>query len=425
VTEPTQQQETRKRSRFRLQTFAALKYRDYRLLWFAQIGAALTQQSEMLTRSLLVIEITREEGGGMGNAALFIGLVHATRFIGGLALTPVMGVLADRVDRRYLLITANLVNGGFFLLVALLIITDQVALWHVVISATVAGAAQTMDLTSRQAMIPSLVPREGIMNGIALSSTLMGSSRIIGPAMTGFMVVYMGLEGAYLMTAAFVIFPVVLYFFMRPVRLQRDQPHLSFFKSFKEGFQFAIHEPSVRVVLLVGITVVTIAMPFLQLLPVYVEEVLQADAGTLGLIIAIPGFLTLIGGLIAASAGDYRRKGLMLFLAVSSPATAAVILSQTSMVWTAMLGVAVFAAFSSQYQPTTQTTVMKATPEHLRGRVASLLAMAQNLGSVGVIIWGVVMIPLGVQGTYLLFGVVALSLFITYFATIPAFRRLS
>ena len=419
TTEPKEAPPRRRLPRLNPNTFDSLQYRDYRLMWFGRIGSAMAQQAEMLTRTWLILELT--------DSAVMIGLVHLTRAIGSIGITPIAGVLADRIDRRYILIASNLLNAAFFLLLAALYITDLIEVWHVVASAIVAGAAMTVQQTGLQAVIPNLVPRDKIMNATSLQSVLMGSSRIMGPSMAGVMLATTGVAGSYILMTVFLVLPVVMYLAMKPIKVEQrpGQVKVPFWQSFREGMAFAVKEPAVRVVMIVSITTITFGMPFLQLMPLYVKEILDRGPATVGLIMAVPGVLTIAGGLFAASLGDYKYKGRLLFLAVLSPAAAAIIMSQTDLVVTTLLAACIFGALSSQYQPTTQTAVMKATPDALRGRVASLIAMVNNLGSVGVLFYGLTSDQVGIQNAYLIFGLLVAGLQIFYFTVMKSYRQLN
>ena len=246
--------------------------------------------------------------------------------------------------------------------------------------------------------------------------------------MAGFMIWFTGVGGAYFAAAGFLLIPLTLYGYMPQLKIAR-RTHAayseSWLTSFRGGVSFAIKNPVVRVVLLVSITTMTLAMPFQFLMPLYVTEVLEMGPETLGLIMALPGFLTVGGGLFAASLGDFRYKGRLLFIAVLSPCAACIILSQTSMLWTTIFAACLFGALSSQYGPASQSAIMKATPEELRGRAASLVALAFGLGSVGVMMHGLVADAAGVQMGYLVFGTLALVLNVTYFATMRTYRQMS
>lgn len=402
----------------RLRIFQALRYRDYRYLWFAQIGSSLAQQAEMITSTYLVFDMT--------GSAVSVGLVHLSRAAGSIGVTPFAGVMADRVDRRLLLIAANLVKAAFFILVAVLYAGGQLAVWHMVVGALLAGAALNLQNTGMQAVIPSIVPREHLMNAMGLQSVIMGSGRVLGPSAAGFSLALAGISGTYALNALLVLFPVLLYLMVSSFPVgDAGRPREPFWTSFRIGLAFAVTSPTVRVVMLVGITVVTFGMPFLQLLPVYVKEVLDEGPATLGLLASVPGVLTIVGGVFTAALGDYRYKGRLLFAAVLSPPAAAIIMSQTNAVAMTLLATCIFGLLSSFYLPSTQSAVMKATPEHVRGRVASLITMSQNLGSIGVLMYGLSADVVGIQGALLIFGVIAGGLQIIYFASLKAFRQMS
>ena len=371
----------------------------------------------MLTRGWLILELT--ESGAM------LALAHATRVVGSIAVTPMGGVLADRVDRRLLMIMANAANAVSFVGIGVLVLLEWVAPWHVILSAVVAGGAMSLQQTASQAVIPSLVPREGIMNAMSLHAMTMGIDRVAGPFLSGFLIAGVGVEGAYFAAAAALTVPVVLYGFMRPLKISSEGKRESFFTSFVAGVKFSLRSPAVRIVVLATVVTVALGMPFLQMLPLYVTEVLEMGPATVGTLLALPGLLTVAGGLWAASIGDFRYKGVLLFISCAGPCATTVALGLTSSFWATMAAMALFSAAASQYGPSSRTIAMKATPEEYRGRVSSMLALTLGLSSVGIVVNGVMADLVGIQSTFLIFGTVALALNVLFFLGMPAYRRLS
>ena len=123
--------------------------------------------------------------------------------------------------------------------------------------------------------------------------------------------------------------------------------------------------------------------------------------------------------------GDFRYKGVLLFISVVSPSIAAILMSQTSMVGTSMVAVGIFSALSSQFMPSTRSITMKATPNEYRGRVASIQSLQMGLGSGGIVAYGILADAWGIQASFLLFGALALALNVSYFVASPTYRRLS
>lgn len=134
-------------------------------------------------------------------------------------------------------------------------------MWHVVVSAMIAGAAMSVGQTSGQAIIPSLVPREGLMNAVSLSSVVMGSSRVIGPSIAGFLIQAFGVQGAYFAMAGFLVLPVFMPLLMWPLKITTEERRESVFRAFGEGLRYSLRTPEVRIILIVGVTVITLAIP--------------------------------------------------------------------------------------------------------------------------------------------------------------------
>ncbi|MSQ31802.1 MAG: MFS transporter [Dehalococcoidia bacterium] len=395
--------------------FSALQYRDFRFLWVSQVSAGFSQQAEILARSWLILE--------MGGSATEIGLVHVTRTIGQFAITPVAGVLGDRIDRRILILAANLVNVIFFALLGVLIITGHIALWHIMASAVIAGAAMTMDQIGRQAAIPALVPKEGLMNAIALGSVLIGTSRILGPGLAGIMIKFVGVQGAYFMMAVALVLPIVMVMFIKPIRIRDSKVGESFFSSFKVGLQFVAKNQQVRALMLVQLTCVMFAMAFQLMMPVYVKQSLGMGVGTLAILAALPGTLTLFGGFYAASLGDYKYKGRLIYISTMSPGIAIIIMGFSDSFVVAILALLMFGALSSQFMPSNQSAIMKVVPRELQGRVAGTASLASSMGTVGVIFYGLVSDRWGIDAAFITFGAISCTLLTLYFIFIKSFRN--
>lgn len=397
--------------------FSALQYRDFRYLWVSQISSGFSYQAEIIARSWLILEI--------GGSATMIGLVHVTRTIGQLGMAPVAGVLGDRIDRRMLIIASNLVDSIFFTLVGLLVLFDQVQMWHIIASVIVTGGMMSFDSTGRQSAVPALVPKEGLMNAVALGSVMMGTSRIIGPGLAGLMIAGVGVEGAYFAIAAVLFFPIIMILMMKPIRIRDSKVGESLFNSFREGFAFVSRQPQVRALMLVQFIVVTFAMAFQLMLPVYVKESLGMGAGTLAILASVPGALTLVGGFFAASLGDYKHKGRLVYIATMSPGAAIMIMALSDSFLIAFLALMMFGALSSQFMPANQSAIMKVVPRELQGRVASLSGLAGSMGTLGVVFYGLVSDRWGIDAAFLVFGAISCSLLTLFFITIKSFRNAS
>src|SRR5512134_1549491 len=161
----------------RLSTFHSLRYPDYRALWQGQIGASASQWMEQIARPLLILHLT--------DSALMVGLIAATRMVPMLLIGVWAGVLADRVDKRRILLVSQTVTFATHLSTAALILPGLISPWMVFVTTFVAGSAMALNQPARQSLIPRLVPRESLGNAIALNSAGVNIMRVGGPSIAG------------------------------------------------------------------------------------------------------------------------------------------------------------------------------------------------------------------------------------------------
>ena len=149
----------------RMQQFAALRHRGFRLLWTATLLSSTARWADMVVVGWLTLELT--------DSALMVGIVAASKMAGYVA-APFMGVVADRMDRRLLLIVAAVVNLAVSAIMLVLFVSGWLALWHVIALALVSGLTWALDNPTRQAFVPDLVEREDLTNAIALNAVAIG-----------------------------------------------------------------------------------------------------------------------------------------------------------------------------------------------------------------------------------------------------------
>ena len=171
-----------------MQQFAALRHRGFRLLWTATLLSATARWADMVVIGWLTLELT--------DSALMVGIVAASKMAGYVA-APFMGVFADRMDRRRLLVFASATNLTVALIMLLLFLTGVLVLWHVIALALVSSVTWAIDNPARQAFVPDLVDREHLTNAIALNSVAVEITVIVGPALGGLLIPALGMRGAY------------------------------------------------------------------------------------------------------------------------------------------------------------------------------------------------------------------------------------
>ena len=177
-----------------VQSLSALKHRNYRLYWFGQLASVLAQNMEAVAQSWLVLELT--------NSPLMLGLTGLTFTIPTVALTLLGGAVADRADRRRIMIWAQVGSALVFLILTALVMLKWIALWHVMVLAFLTGCVRAFDRPSRMALLPQMVPKEDIPNAVAIGGTIWQLNKLVGPAVAGMLIYLVGIGPTY-----FVLFP--------------------------------------------------------------------------------------------------------------------------------------------------------------------------------------------------------------------------
>ncbi len=279
----------------------AMRHPNYRRYWFGQIGSLIGVWMQSVALPWLVLSL--------GGTPLQLGLVMAFLFGPSMIVAPLGGVLADRVDKRRTLIIVNAVAMLQASVLFGLTATGGVEIWHVYALALVAGVVGAIEMPLRQAFVAELVPREDLVNAIALSSTSFNLSRVIGPAVAGVTIAVFGVASNFGVNALSYVSVIIGLLLVEPDRLyraRRPEVFPSVRASLAEGLRYAKRTPTVLwpLVLLGGVA--ALAMNFQTLLPLFSRDALGMDAGGYGALFAAIGVGSLAGSLGLAFMSNQR-----------------------------------------------------------------------------------------------------------------------
>jgi predicted MFS family arabinose efflux permease len=288
----------------RMHQFAALRHRGFRLLWFATLLSATARWADMVVIGWLTLELT--------DSALMVGIVAACKMAGYVA-APFMGVAADRMDRRLLLIIAAAVNLAVSTLMLLLFVSGSLALWHIIALALVSSLTWAIDNPTRQAFVPDLVDREDLTNAIALNSVAIEITVVVGPALGGILIPALGMGGAYALISVIYLLDVLVLLLLKDVRHAVPQTHESPARSLLGGLRYVRSNQTVFVLLVVAFLLNLLAAPYrYAFLPLFARYILDAGPAGYGMLTAMAGVGALVAGIWVVSLGNFRRKGRML-----------------------------------------------------------------------------------------------------------------
>lgn len=283
---------------------SALRHRGYRLLWIATILSSTARWADLVVVGWLTLELT--------DSPLMVGIVAASKMAGYLA-APFMGVVADRMDRRMLLIIAALVNLLATLIMLVLFAAGVLDLWHIIALALLGGLTWALDNPTRQAFVPDLVDKEDLTNAIALNAVAMEITVIVGPALGGVLIPLFGMAGAYALIAAIYLLDVVVLLMLKDVKRSVQKVHESPVKSLIAGFRYVWGNQTVFVLLLIAFLLNLFAAPYrYSFLPLFSRYILEVGPTGYGMLTAMAGIGALAAGIWFISLGNFKYKGALV-----------------------------------------------------------------------------------------------------------------
>ena len=348
-------------------TFTSLHNRNYRLYFIGQTASVSGTWMQQLAQAWLVLRLT-------DNSGTALGLVTALQFLPMLLFGAWGGVLADRFEKRKLLLGTQIAAGFLALVLGIIVSTGNVALWNVYLMSVLLGFVNVVDNPARQTFVLEMVGREDLPNAVSLNSVVMNSSRIVGPAIGAVLIGAFGVGPCFYINAAS-YGAVIVALLMMNVSLLHRLPTVERAKGqLREGLRYAWSEPMVRIPLLMMAVIGTLAFNFQVVIPLIATKTFHTGAGGIGLLLSTMGAGAVLGGLSVASRRgvSYKRlitlsmaMGVTILLAALAPSLAAETVAMFAM------GAAAFAFIA-----VANTTIQLTSAPEMRGRVMALYAIA-------------------------------------------------
>lgn len=405
-------------SRRRLSITAALRFRDFRLLW---IGLLISNLGTWMQFTAMGFFIARM-AGSPHTAALYLGVLGASRAVPVLLLSPIAGVVADTLPRRRILFATNTAMALAALALAVLSSLHQLDLpWILVISAA-NSAAQSFDSPARQSWLPLLVERPYLGNAIGLSSIAFNAPAIIGPALAGVLIVWVGVAGSFYVNAVATLAVVGAVALMAPSppSTRRAEPMLA---SIRVGIVFLVRHRILLWIFLVFLLTAILVRPYSQLMPALIIDTLHGNAASLGWAFSAIGIGGFGGALATAYFAQFERRSI-LWIAAGGLMTLGVLTLGfvTSLAATLpilfLIGVGTLAFLGAS-----NTLIQMLSPDELRGRAISVYTMI----AIGVVPGGSLVVGgfaalVGLHVAFLCAGAVCVVAFLGVWLFVPLIR---
>jgi MFS family permease len=350
-------------------TFRSLHVRNYRLYFSAQLVSVSGTWMQTVAQAFLVLKLAPHARAGVD-----LGFVTALQFVPMLLFGAWGGLIADRLDKRRLLYCTQTSAGILALALAVLTATHEVRLWQVFVLATGLGFVNMIDNPARQTFVLELVGRDDLPNAVSLNSVVMNSARVIGPAIGGVLIAFVGLAVCFAVNAASYVAVIIGLSMMRRAELHRTEPVVRARGQLREGLRYVWRTPGLRDPLLLVAVAGTLAYNFQVVLALFAKFTFHGGAGIYSILTSAMGGGAVIGGLIAATRIKPNIHRLTAIGMIFGTVILAVAASPDLVV--ALVFLVPMGAASIAFIATANATLQLRADPSMRGRVMALYAVA-------------------------------------------------
>jgi MFS family permease len=362
-------------------TLSSLKHRNYRLLFFGTSLSHVGDFIQAMAQSWLVWTMT--------GSPFLLGVVGFCQALPRLLLGAVGGAFVDRVERRRLLMSTQILAMVQAFVFWALVYFSWIEFWHVLVLVLFLGTVNTVNQTARHSLINNLVPREDLMNAIALNSSIANLAKIIGPSLGGILISIIGIAGCLFVNAvSFLTIIATLIVMEFPQIKGKVNVEAPFWQEVSEGYHFLLGQRRLFSIILLTYAIALVGTPYSRFLPVFATDILHAGPSTFGLLLAAPGIGAVIAGLGIASLGRLRRRMHFVAMSVYAFSASLILFSFSRSLPLSMLSLILVGASNIAIRAVANSVVQMETPPDLLGRMLSLYFMDKGLWSFGTLFIG-------------------------------------
>jgi MFS family permease len=396
----------------------ALGARNYRLFFGGQSVSLVGTWITRIATSWLVYRLTGSE--------FLLGLVSFFGQIPTLILAPFAGVLVDRHDRHRILVATQVLSMLQSLALAILALTGVITVTHVLLLQLAQGMINAFDTPARQSFVVDMIEdRAHLPNAIALNSSMVNGSRIIGPSIGGVLIAAFGEGWCFMIDAISYLAVIASLLAMRVERQPRRRVETSAVDELRDGLRYVAGSPPIWSSLLLLAVVATMGMPYTVLMPAIAARVLHGGPHTLGFLMTASGLGALVGALYLASRSTVLGLGRVMVLATLTFGASLIAFAMSRQLWLSLTLLPLVGGGMMIETASTNTIIQTIVDERLRGRVMAFYAMAfMGTAPIGSLFAGAVAARIGAPWTVLIGGVACLVAGVWFSRRLPALREI-
>lgn len=366
-----------------LRLFPAFESRDFRLLWVTNILGAGGMSMGMIAQGWLVLTVT--------DSAFWVGAVAGVRGIGVVALGALAGVMADRWDRRHILMGAQTTRALSALVLGVLTISGQVLLWHIIVAVAIQGVLQAFYMPANNALTYDAVGPSRVLNANAVRMTGFNIARIAGSIAAGFVIAGFGVGWAYIIVAGIWGLSPVSLLFVRVRNKMATATKEPVWRNLNAGVRYSFSKQGgpIGSLLFLSLLMETFGFSYNVMLPVIARDVLNAGEVGYGLLSAASGVGAFVSTVMVASLGDFRRIGLLMTVMALGAGLGLVLFAASPIFALSLVAVALVGAMLMAYDASMSASLHLSVSDEMRGRVMGLYAFTFGFTPLGGFIAGI------------------------------------
>ena len=393
----------------------ALKHRNYRLFWFGNLISLTGDWMDQVALNWLVITVT-------GNPVM-LGVVNLGRGIPIMVFSMFGGVMADRYDRRKYLMTTQTATMLVSVLLAAVVWSGDVNIWVIAVLATCRGIVVAFNLPARHTLIFELVPRSDVASAVALNSVTIQMAKVLGPLVAAGLIAVFSIAACFLVNAVSFTFVLVSLLMIRiPPKPVRDRRREKVLTSMRQGFAYLGNEPTLLLLVLVGLVPVFFCQPYLSIQAVFAKDVFDAGSTGLGILTSTAAFGSICGGLLAARLQRDARRGSIMLSFMGMFGLSLMAYAAMPTVYAALPCLFVAGAMHIAYNSTNSTILQLVVDDDYRGRVLSTLIMTRGLVSLGTATMATLAAFIGARGAMASMALVVVCFAVALWIWAPRLR---
>lgn len=353
----------------------SLESPQFQRIFASNLTFFLAMSGQGIVRPWLAFQLT--------DSALALGLVSAAVAVPMLFLAPFGGVLADRVERRRLIMSAQALAIASEVITLALLVTDQLQFWHLVMTAGMMGCAFPLIMPARQAIVVNIVGKRGLGAAVALNMAGVNVTRVVGPAIAGFLIPVIEVKGVYIMNLSLYVIALLVMTRVRRVPPPAEASAQSIKKNLVDGFHYVWSNRLILILLIYGLVPMFLAMPFQALLVIFARDVWQTGSSGLGILNAAAGIGAVVGSVYVASRGPETGRLRLMMISVVAFGTLLALFAGSPWFLPAVGLIFLANIFASIFGTLNNTAIQLLIPDSVRGRISSFLMMSFSLPLLG------------------------------------------